>query len=86
MLPMVRPHVVDLSFIVTCAHQKIKALFCHINFDYAKNVKKWFVFLSTFFLLNIKKKRKIYTKLDQASKFTLTLLNYSDIFYELYEL
>ena len=84
---MVRPHVVDLSFIVTCAHQKIKALFCRINFDYVKNaVKKCFVFVSTFFLLSIKKKRKIYTKLDQTSKFTSTLFNYSDIFYELYEL
>ena len=30
----IRPRVVDLSFIVTPAHQKIKTLFCRINFDY----------------------------------------------------
>ena len=33
-----RPHVADLSFIVTRTHQKIKALFCRINFDYTKNL------------------------------------------------
>ena len=32
-----RPRVVDLLFIVTLAHQKIKALFCHFNFDYMAN-------------------------------------------------
>ena len=44
-----RAHVVDLFFIVTHVHQKIKALFCCINFDYTTNfVKKCFVFLSIF--------------------------------------
>ena len=39
-----RPRVADLSFIVTGTHQKIKALFCLINFDYTKSfVKKCFV-------------------------------------------
>ena len=33
-LAIVRPCVLDLSFIVTHVHQKLKALFCHINFDY----------------------------------------------------
>ena len=28
---------VYLSFIVTCVHQKMKASFCHINFDYTTN-------------------------------------------------
>ena len=54
-----RPRVVDLSFIVTRAHQKIKALFCRINFDYATNfVEKCFVFLSILLLLSIKKEKK----------------------------
>ena len=70
---IVRPRVVDLLFIVTRAHQKIKALFCRINFDYATNfVKKRFIFLSNIFLLSIEKKRKIHTKHDHASKFNLT--------------
>ena len=73
-----RPHVVDLSFIVThqsSAHQKIKALLCHINFDYMTNfVKKCFVFISIFFLHSIKKDKKIHTELDRASKFTLTAI------------
>ena len=51
--------IVDLSFIVTCAHQKIKALFCHIIFDYYnKFCKKMFFSLSLFLLgiyINIKK-------------------------------
>ena len=39
-----RSCVADLSFIVTGTHQKIKALFCRINFDYTKSfVKKCFV-------------------------------------------
>ena len=29
-----RPHVVDLSFIVICVHQEIKALFCCVTLDY----------------------------------------------------
>ena len=29
-----RSHVVDLSFIVICVHQEIKALFCCITLDY----------------------------------------------------
>ena len=52
----IRPRVLDLSFIVTRAHQKIKALFCRINFDYTTNfVKKYFVFLSILLLLSLKK-------------------------------
>ena len=55
----IRPCVVDLSFIVTSTHQKIKALFCHINFDYATDfVKKCFVFFSILLLLTIKKEKK----------------------------
>ena len=53
----IRPCVVDLLFIVTCAFQKIKAYFCRINFDYTKNFEKN-VFLSIFFLLSIKKDKK----------------------------
>ena len=70
-LCLLRPHVVDLSFIVICAHQKIKALFCHINFDYATNFVKKMFFLSIFFLLSIKKERKRNTKLNCALNFTL---------------
>ena len=52
----ISPRVVDLSFIVTRAHQQIKALFCRLNFNYATNfVKKCFVFLSILLLLSIKK-------------------------------
>ena len=55
----IRPRVVDLLFIVTSAHQKIKALFCHINFDYATNfVKKCCFFFSILLLLTIKKEKK----------------------------
>ena len=51
---LVRPRVVDLSFIVARVHQKIKALFCRINFHYYEKfcVKKWLFF----FLVYIKKK------------------------------
>ena len=46
----IRPHLVDLLLIVMCTHQKLKALFFHINFDYLKNfVKKYFDFLLLFF-------------------------------------
>ena len=71
---MIRPQLVDLSFRVTRVHQKRKALFCRINFDYRTNsVKKHFVFFSVFFLLSTKKqKRKVSNKLDHALKFTLT--------------
>ena len=63
-----RPHVFDLLFIVTCMHQKIKALFYCINFDYTKNsVKKCFSFI--FFLWVWKKERKIHTRLNHSSKF-----------------
>ena len=53
----IRPCVVDLLFIVTCAFQKIKVYFCCINIDYTKNFEKN-VFLSIFFLLSIKKDKK----------------------------
>ena len=43
---IVRPRVVDLLFIVTRAHQKIKALFCRINFDYATNFVKKKIYFS----------------------------------------
>ena len=51
--------VVYLSFI-TCTHQKIKALFCCINFDYMTSfVKKCFVF--HFFSFEYKKRKAKYT-------------------------
>ena len=54
-----RPHVADLSFIVTLTHQKIKALFCCINFDYTKNlVKKCFVLFHLFSFEYKKRKEK----------------------------
>ena len=34
LMNLLRSHVVDISFIVACVHQKIKALFSRINFDY----------------------------------------------------
>ena len=43
-LIVLRLRVVDVSFIVTSAHQKMKALLCRITF-----VKTCFVFLSIFF-------------------------------------
>ena len=68
------PCVADLSFIVTCVHQKIKPLFCRINFGYTQNfVKECFVFFHLFSFEH-KKKRKIHTKLDRASKFILTFI------------
>ena len=65
----IRPHVLDLSFIETHKHQKIKGLFCRINFDcYNKFCQKCF----SFYLFSFKyKKRKIHTKRDCASRFTL---------------
>ena len=54
----IRPRVVDLSFIVILALQKIEALLCFINFDYTINFVKNVVFLSIFFLLSIKKGKK----------------------------
>ena len=45
-----RPRVVDLSFIVARAYQKIRALFCRVNFHYYdKFCKKMIFFLSFFF-------------------------------------
>ena len=71
LLLKVRPRVVDVSFIATGAHQKIKASFYRINFDYTTNfIRKFFLFLYITFLLSIKKERKMHTKLDRASKFT----------------
>ena len=66
-----RQRVVDLSFIVTRASKK-KALFWlrRINCDYyEKFCRKMFFFLS--FLFQVYEKRKMHTKLNQASKFTL---------------
>ena len=55
---VLRPHVIDLPFIVTCTHQKIKALFCHISFDYTTNFAKNVLFFFLFFvLLSIKKQK-----------------------------
>ena len=57
---ILRPRVVYLSFIVTRTHQKIKALFCCINFDYTTSfVKKCFVF--QFFSFEYKKRKAKYT-------------------------
>ena len=71
LLLKVRRSVVDVSFIATGAHQKIKASFYRTNFDYTTNfIRKFFVFLYITFLLSIKKERKMHTKLDRASKFT----------------
>ena len=68
-----RPPVVDLLFIVTCMHQKVKTLFCCINFDNKTNlVEKCFVFLSIFLVLSIYIKRKTHSILGCASKVTLT--------------
>ena len=56
-----RQHVADLSFMVTRTHQKIKALFCCIDFDYKKNlVKKCFVFFQLF-SFEYKKRKEKYT-------------------------
>ena len=60
---VLRPPVVDLSFIVTCAHQKIKAFYC-ISFDYTKNalfVKNALFFFLFSVLLSIKKRKEKYT-------------------------
>ena len=85
---MLRPYVVDFSFIVTHAHQKIKALFCCINFDYITNfVKKCFVFLSIFFFYFECKKRKQKYTLNSIilENLLYCLFNY-DQFYEPFEL
>ena len=51
----------------------MKALFCRINFDYTTNFVKNVLFFFMFFSFEYKKKEeKIHTKLDRASKFTLT--------------
>ena len=56
-----RSHVIDLSFIVTGTHQKIKPIFCCINFDYTKNfVKQCFVFFHLF-PFKCKKRKEKYT-------------------------
>ena len=68
---MIRLCVVDLSFIVTHAHQKIKALFTALILIMEQILHKIFAFLSVSFLLGIKK-RKIHTELNHASKFTST--------------
>ena len=61
---MLRPCLVDLLFMVTHTQWKIKAWFCHNNFDHI-----------LFFSFEYKKKkRKIHTKLYGASKFTLIVI------------
>ena len=56
----IRPCVVDLLFIVTCAFQKIKVYFCCINIDYTKNFeKKCFSFY--LFPFEYKKRQEKYT-------------------------
>ena len=67
---IISPHVIDLSFTITGANQKmktyfvVKALFCCINIDYMTNfVKKCFVFLF-FFSFAYKKRKEKYTLND----------------------
>ena len=73
-----RPHVADLFFIVTFAHQKIKALFCHFNFDYMANfVEKSFVFLFFYFEYNKRKEKYMLNSIVLQN-----LLNYSNVFYK----
>ena len=56
----IRPHLVDLLLIVMCTHQKLKALFFHINFDYLKNfVKNILIFF--YFSFECKKRKEKYT-------------------------
>ena len=56
-----RSHVIDFSFIVTGTHQKIKPIFCRINFDYTKNfAKQCFVFFHLF-PFKCKKRKEKYT-------------------------
>ena len=57
----IRPHVVDVSFIVTCTHQKIKALFCCINFDYAVNFVKKCCFTFYFPSFEYQERKEKYT-------------------------
>ena len=54
---MIRLCVVDLSFIVTHAHQKMKALFTALILIMEQILHKIFAFLSISFLLGIKKKK-----------------------------
>ena len=76
------------SFIHSNLHaSKHKSLTLPHYFDYLTNFEKKFCFSFYCFLLSIKKKRKIQTKLDHASKFNYKcLFNYIYIFYELYEI
>ena len=59
-----RPRVVDLSFIVTRAHQKIKALFFRINIDnddkFCKKIKSIKNEKSTHFHIFLLQCKKIY--------------------------
>ena len=81
----IRPCVVDLLFIVTCAFQKIRVYFCRINFDYMKNFEKDVFYL---FPLKYKKRQEKYTLNSIMLQNLLEhLFNYnSGIFYELNEL
>ena len=74
-----RQRVVDLSFVVIhTSKNKASFWFCRINFDYYEKFCRKMFFLSFFF--RVYKKGKIYTKLNQASKFALTP-NYSLVMY-----
>ena len=77
----IRPRVVDLSFIVILVHRKIEVLLCCINFDYTINFAKNVLFFYFFSFEYKKKKRKIHSIMLQN-----LLFDYSNIFYELYEL
>ena len=70
-----RTHVVDLLFIVTRMHQKIKALFFRINFDYYKKFCKKNVFLSIFFSLKYIKRKKKNKTLNSIGLQNLTKFN-----------
>ena len=68
-----RSHAVDLSFTVSCMHQKIKTLFCCINVDFTtKFVKKCFSFY--FFSFEYKERKE---------KFTLNLIVFK-IYFKVY--
>ena len=70
--------VVDLSFIVTRLHQKIKVLFCHINFDYYEEFCKKMFFLTFFF---VQKKEKYPLNSIVLQNLLYHLFNYSIVTY-----
>ena len=82
-----RSHVIDFSFIVTGTHQKIKPIFCRINFDYTKNfAKQCFVFFHLFPFKCKKRKEKYTLNSIVLKNLFQRLFSYSNIFSELYEL